>query len=284
MCSACGFDLRVENGIWQAIPPERLARFSQFIADYENVRQTEGRGSDDPAYYLALPFKDLTGKNSGQWEIRARTFEFLRDHILTELPAHSSILDLGAGNGWFSYRLARAGQRPVAVDLLTNSFDGLSAASAYFPRLHEPFPRFRAEFARLPFASGTFDAAIFNASFHYSEDYAATLAEALRCLRPGGLIAICDTAWYSAETSGLAMLRERESHFKQRFGFASNSIESQEFLTDERLESLARKLRIYWTRYTPEYGFAWRIRPLLAKLRGRREPSRFHIHVARVPQ
>ena len=40
------------------------------------------------------------------------------------------ILDLGAGNGWMSYRLALQGHLPIAVDLLTNDRDGLGAAFA----------------------------------------------------------------------------------------------------------------------------------------------------------
>ena len=98
-------------------------------SEYQTVRAAEGRGSEDPEYYLALPYRDLSGRNVSQWAIRARTFRYIERKILPPLeavhPAAMKVLDLGAGNGWMSYRLALRGHRPAAVDLLTNDQDGL---------------------------------------------------------------------------------------------------------------------------------------------------------------
>ena len=38
------------------------AERQRFLEDYSRIRQAEGRGSDDPAYYLALPYRDLSGR------------------------------------------------------------------------------------------------------------------------------------------------------------------------------------------------------------------------------
>ena len=282
-CNQCGFALRSENGIWKSMPDERLAYYAQFISDYQRIRSAEGRGSLAPGFYLNLPFKDLSGKNNKQWVIRARTFQYLERHLLK--PRLNSrpmrILDIGAGNGWLSYRLSLSGHEPIAIDLLTNDFDGLGAAEHFRNQLPKLFPRFHAESAHLPFASNAFDAAIFNASFHYSEDYRASLSEALRCVRAGGLVIICDTPWYAADESGKRMVAERHRHFLSTFGIASDSIRSLEYLTDERLEALERDLSIRWKFHTPWYGFRWALRPLLAKILGRREPSRFRIYTTR---
>jgi SAM-dependent methyltransferase len=132
----------------------------------------------------------------------------------------------------------------------------------------------------LPFQDGQFDVVIFNASFHYSEDYEITLREALRCLKPDGLVVICDTPWYSREESGEQMVAERRGNFRDRFCTASDSVQSQEFLTDERLRSLGESLSIRWTMHRPWYGWRWAVRPWVARLRRRREPSKFHIYVA----
>ena len=180
-----------------------------------------------------------------------------------------------------SFRLALLGYRPIAVDLLTNEDDGLGAALHYQDALPEFFPRFQAEVTRLPFQSEQFDVVIFNASFHYSEDYEASLREALRCLRRGGMVVISDTAWYSREESGRKMVSERHAAFLQKYGSASDSIRSLEFLTDERLRALEEQLSIQWTAHSPRYGLRWAMRPLIARLRGRREPSRFRIYTAR---
>ncbi|MGC2111296.1 MAG: class I SAM-dependent methyltransferase [Candidatus Korobacteraceae bacterium] len=250
------------------------------------VRTAEGRGSDSDDYYLALPYRDLSGHNQSQWTIRARTFEYFERRILPPLEASQAcpltILDLGAGNGWMSYRLALRGHRPCAVDLLTNDSDGLAAADHYREQLPDLFPRFQAELDCLPFEDSRFDLAVFNASFHYSEDYVQTLGEAIRCVRPGGSIVIADTAWYRREESGQQMIAERQNAFTHRHGLPSNAIKSQEYLTDQRLASLASACGIRWDVYSPSYGLRWAMRPWIAKLKGKREPSRFRIHVAEV--
>jgi len=280
-CSRCGFQMRNENGIWLALTPERLTHFSQFIDDYQTIRTAEGRGSLEAEFYQSLPYRDLTGKNAWQWKIRARTFDLLVKRLLPRLLRNdtesAAILDLGAGNGWMSYRLSLARYTPVAVDLLTNDQDGLGAAVHFEPL----FPRFKAEMSNLPFADNQFDAVIFNASFHYAENYEAAIHEALRCTKTHGAIIIADSPWYSADESGRQMVSERQAAFRQRYGTASDSIASLEYLTDIRLERLEQVFHLQWQQDTPFYGLQWTMRPLWAKLRGKREPSRFRIYSAR---
>jgi SAM-dependent methyltransferase len=282
-CQFCGLQMPIDHGIVNALPPDRAAHFAQFIDDYERIRTAEGRWSQNDEFYLGLPYKDASGKNSAQWKIRARSFDYLMKH-LADSDLHQCggrILDLGAGNCWMSYRLALANYHPVAVDLLTNDRDGMGAAEHFRKHLPTMFPRFQAEVTRLPFQDEQFDVVIFNASFHYAEDYVATLAEALRCVRSGGTLIISDTPWYSNDESGKRMVAERNSAFIERFGTASDSIQSLEYLTDERLHALEEQFGIRWNIYRPRYGLKWAMRPLVATLRNRREPSRFRIYATR---
>jgi SAM-dependent methyltransferase len=282
-CQFCGLQMPVENGIVKALPPDRTAHFARFMEDYEHIRAAEGRWSQQDDFYLNLPYKDVSGKNKKQWAIRARSFDHLMKHVLTRNLQHNGgrILDLGAGNCWMSYRLALANYRPFAVDLLTNDRDGIGAAEHFQKHLPAMFPRIQAELSRLPFQDGQFDAAIFNASFHYAEDYVATLREALRCVRNDGTVIISDTPWYSREESGRKMVAERNSAFLERYGTASDSIKSLEYLTDERLRTIEEQLGIRWTIHHPPYGLKWAMRPLVARLSNRREPSRFRIYATR---
>jgi SAM-dependent methyltransferase len=281
-CSVCAFEMHINDGIMHALPAERSQHFARFAQDYQYIRAAEGRSSNSDDFYLDLPYHDITGRNSQQWQIRARSYDYLINDVLLRYVAWAGlILDVGAGNCWMSYRLALAGYRPVAVDLVINGFDGLGAARHYRARLPSLFPRFQADMEHLPLQDAQFDGAIFNASFHYSEDYAATLRSVLRCVRKGGLIIISDTPWYSCEESGRQMLRERRAAFLKTYGTSSDALPSREFLTDERLRDLEEQLSIRWKVYTPRYGFTWAMRPLKAKLLHRREPSRFRIYVAR---
>jgi ubiquinone/menaquinone biosynthesis C-methylase UbiE len=275
--------MQISGGIVHALPVERAAYYARFIEDYERIRAAEGRGSEGEEFYLGLPYKDVTGRNDKQWHIRARSYDYLTKHVLARIPQENGrkILDLGAGNCWMSFRLALAGYRPFAVDLLSNDRDGLGAAAHYQRWLPEPFLRFQAEAARLPFQNEQFEAVVFNASFHYSEDYAATLREAFRCVKSGGLVIISDTPWYSREESGRQMVSERRAAFAQHYGTASDSIKSLEYLTNSRLRLLEEQLSIQWAIHSPRYGLKWAMRPVVAKLRRKREPSRFRIYVAR---
>jgi SAM-dependent methyltransferase len=283
-CTNCRSYIFCRNGIWRALRAGRAGYFERFIANYEFVRAAEGRGSDSPSYYLALPYLDLTGRNARQWSIRACTFRYIQRRILSPLASRRGrklrILDLGAGNGWMSYRLALEGHTPVAVDLLTNDRDGLGASAHFAERLPALFLRVQSELDHLPFADGAFDVVLFNSSFHYSENYETTFAEALRCTSSGGLVIIADTPWYARDESGREMARERKVKFAAQYGFASDAIPSREYITDRDLENLRDRFEIDWKIYTPYYGIWWRLRPLLAKLRRHRTPSRFRIYTA----
>jgi ubiquinone/menaquinone biosynthesis C-methylase UbiE len=281
-CISCGFRMRISRGIVHALLPERAAHYARFIEDYEHIRAAEGRGSESEDFYLGLPYEDTSGKNSKQWHVRARSYDYLIEHLLKrKFENGGRILDLGAGNCWMSFRLALSGYRPFAVDLLANDRDGLGAAAHYQNHLSELFPRFQAEIAHLPFQNDQFDVVIFNASFHYAEDYEVALREAFRCIKKSGIVIIIDTPWYSNDESGGQMVSERRAIFNQCYGTASDSIRSLEYLTNERLRALEEQLAIQWSVHTPKYGFKWALRPFIAKLRRKREPSRFRIYVAR---
>ncbi len=282
-CLQCDLQLNRSEGIVYALPPERSAHYAGFVKNYEQIRTAEGRGSEGDEFYLGLPYKDASGRNSDQWRIRACSYDYLVKNVLRLALQDGSrrVLDLGAGNCWMSFRLALAGYSPVAVDLLTNRRDGLGAGEHYRSHLARLFPRFQAELARLPFQSDQFDAAVFNASFHYAEEDEATLREALRCVRRGGSVIVCDTPWYSSDENGRKMVSERRAAFLQHYGTGSDSLDSLEYLTDERLRLLEERLSIQWTIYSPSYGWKWTLRPIMARLRRRREPSRFRIYAAR---
>jgi SAM-dependent methyltransferase len=159
------------------------------------------------------------------------------------------------------------------VDLLTNPLDGLGAWVHY----DAGFVPVQAEFEHLPFQARQMDFAVFNASLHYSTGYEKTLGEAWRVVRPGGILVIVDTPIYHRAESGEQMVREREAHFKEVAGFASDALASENFLTDERLAALGRTLGVRWHAHTPGYGLEWALRPWKARLRGTREPARFAV-------
>ncbi len=272
-------------GIWRFLPPELGNPFQKFMQEYEVVRTAEGRGGGDPAYYRALPYRDLSGRFQHDWDIRTHSFRTLLSSVVAPLEKKAGnghngqrslrILDLGAGNGWLSYRLALRGHQAAAVDLQTNSLDGLGAYVHY----DRDFLPIQADFNHLPFLDGQVDLLIFNASFHYSTSCSASLAEALRVLRPEGKVVILDSPIYRHASSGVEMVRQREEQFRQAYGFASNAIPSENYLTYQRLNELGQDCGVRWRLIHPFYGLGWALKPLRARLAGDREPAHFHLVV-----
>ncbi|MCX6081542.1 MAG: class I SAM-dependent methyltransferase [Chloroflexi bacterium] len=277
-CAAEGLSFQRSGGIWRFISTERATHYHQFKVEYENIRLAEGRGSRDASYYRALPRQDLSGSMSVDWQIRATSFDTMLQQVVMPLEANGrslAILDLGAGNGWLSNHLAKRGHQVAAVDLLDNDFDGLACAQ-YFQTEFTPV---QAEFDLLPFPNNTADLVIFNASLHYSTNIQASLVEALRVLRATGKLIILDSPVYHTGSSGQKMVQERETHFQERFGFPSNTLQSENYLTYQLLKTLAAPLALQWKFITPFYGLRWMLRPLKAWLRANREPAKFHIIV-----
>jgi SAM-dependent methyltransferase len=274
-CPADGTSYRRVDGIWRFLSPERAAYFAPFLRDYTAIRGAEGYGYDDPARYRRLPEADPADPLAWQWRMRARSFACLRRRVL---PRHAGIsaLDLGAGIGWLSSRLAELGHYPCAVDLNLDSRDGLGAARHYT----RSWPRIQAEFDRLPLPSGHADLVLYNASLHYSLDYRATLAEGLRVLRPNGRIVVMDSPIYRRDASGRQMIAERQAAFERDHGTRSDALPSVGYLTWAMLRDLAADLGLRWRIFRPWYGWRWALRPWRARLAGKREPSTFALLVA----
>ena len=95
--------------------------------------------------------------------------------------AGRQVLDIGAGQGFDAWRYALRGAKVTALE-----FSPLlcEAGARSFPTM-----RWIGGFAHaLPFAAASFDYVFINAALHHMRDIPATIAEALRVLRPGGLL------------------------------------------------------------------------------------------------
>jgi len=279
-CPADKQEFACVDGIWRFLPADRLAFYTCFIDDYETIRRAEQRGSHDPLYFQALPFQDIIGKHSAAWEIRATSYLTFLKHILEPLEqTHQrplTILDIGAGNGWLSYRLSLRGHHVAAVDLATNSFDGLGTHQFY----NSPFQPLQAEFDHLPLPDEAADMVVYNASLHYSTHYEQTLAEAQRVLRIGGMAVIIDTPIYQSADSGRQMVTERQAQFKKEYGRTGDALPNENYLTYERLDQLARSESLIWRIVWPIPTWRRRIRQLRSQWSGRREPAQFPVLIA----
>lgn len=265
--------MTIKDGVWSFMTVEEIAYYEKFLDTYIRVRIAEGRTGADADLLRELPAYPASHPLAWQWRIRSRSFSRLMRLLARNIAPGSRLLDLGAGNGWLSQRLYERGFNPCAIDISVDDGDGLAAARVFEPN----WPRIRATLENLPLADDAADGAIFNASFHYSENPRATLAEACRVVAPGGLIAIVDTPFYRHAESGESMRAESQHYFENLIGERSDAINSIGYLTWDRLGLLGDQLRLDWRIERPWYGFGWALRPLRAKLRREREPAAFAI-------
>lgn len=238
---------------------------ANFWSAYAAHRAAEGR-SMSCSEMLAIPYLP-----SRQWAVRARTFEaFTR---LVAVDEATRVLDLGAGNGWLSYRLTLSGVDCVAIDVRDDDVDGLGASFCY-----RGFERVVASFDALPLGDGGFDVAVFNAALHYALDLGTVLRETQRVVRPGGRIVILDSPFYESAADGEQMVAEKRT--SGVYGAELLAPEFIEYLTADRLRAASP---LQWRRHRVWYPIWYEIRPLMARIRRRRRPSRFDLWECQVP-
>ena len=305
-CHACGRDYSHCNGIYRFLLPERSEAIQSFLSQYRLVRNSEGYHSRPAQYYRSLPHTDPLDPQAQIWRVRAETFEHLLRQVLghsghysaTSLPASSQhggssqprrgatilsnvesdrtgapldVLDIGAGNGWLSHRLAALGHRCVALDCSDDAEDGLGA----FVQYSVPFTCVQADFDQLPFAHHQFNIVIFNASLHYSADIQATLHHAHNMLLPGGALVVMDSPTFWYVTGAQSMLTEQAARLRAQSGAPQLVIQGVGYTTADALVTAGQHLGVQF-RFAPSRGSAnWALRRFLAGLKRRREPASF---------
>lgn len=259
-----------------------LSQEREFRAAYGAHRAAEGRALD-AASLRELPYL-TTGVFARQWAVRARTYDAFVARVLTPM-AHARdrtlrVIDLGAGNGWLSWRTALAGHDAIAIDVRDDDVDGLRAGAEFLVDASNPFERVAGSFESLPLDDGCADIVVYNASLHYALDLEAALHEARRVVRSGGRIAILDSPFYQRTADGEAMIAEKQRDATVRFGERAEALMSMpfiEYLTRERLVAASEQLGLTWLRHRVRYPLWYELRPLRATIRGQRAPSRFDL-------
>jgi 2-polyprenyl-3-methyl-5-hydroxy-6-metoxy-1,4-benzoquinol methylase len=264
-----GTEIRMRDGIYRGLTAKRAQEIEPLLLHYRRVRAVDGYRHSGAEYYRSLPYVDRRDAESATWRVRQQSFGNLRRVLKRPGRRRLRILDLGAGNGWLSHRLALDGHACVAVDWLDDQEDGLAAAR------HSPvgFTCLQADFDDLPLASQQFDVAIFNASLHYSTDPSATLRRARTSLVAGGMLVVMDSPVFTSDEDGRGMLDGQEAKFRAmgagdvRWGVG--------YLTTSGLARAAidAGVRVRWI---PSRGWpGWALKRWVAGLEQRRPPARF---------
>ncbi|MFN2616027.1 MAG: class I SAM-dependent methyltransferase [Thermoleophilaceae bacterium] len=114
----------------------------------------------------------------------------LRKALGEEPGPFGRALEIGAGTGYFSLNLLRAGVigQAVATDISPGMLSVLDESAE---ELGLPVETARCEASALPFEDGSFDLVFGHAVLHHLPDLEAAFREFRRVLRPGGAVAFC---------------------------------------------------------------------------------------------
>jgi ubiquinone/menaquinone biosynthesis C-methylase UbiE len=110
---------------------------------------------------------------------------------LGHAPGHyPRALEIGAGTGYFTLNLLRAGVigEAVATDISPGMLRALEASAR---EVGEQVETAACEASQLPFEDGAFDLVFGHAILHHLPDLDAAFCEFRRVLRPGGMLAFC---------------------------------------------------------------------------------------------
>ena len=300
-CGGCGRRFAYQGGMFRFLTADRLAAAEPLLRQYRAVRAREGYRALTAECYRMLPCVRSDSPHASEWRIRAESFQQLQRRVLLgarekhaerapsarfpgTLPAGGSgplrVLDLGAGNGWLSHRMARLGHHAVATDRLDDEDDGLGACRHY----PTPFARVHADFDALPFTPAQFDLVVFNGSLHYAPDVAATLARAHRMLAPGGTLAVMDSPMYHHDADGHAMVAEKLRRFRTEYGLTHVVHPSVGFLTPASLAHVVAPFGLHGRFFRSRGPLRWRVGRELARIRMRRAPAAFGVWLARASE
>ena len=229
MCSVETRCFPGRHGILTLMRAERIAALAPFLESYRLVRRSED-WEGDAAYYRGLPFSS-GGRHRAVWKLRARSYRAAVRAIESRYPDAKRadernktalrILELGAGNAWFSWRMAERGNLVLATDISIDEQDGLGALARYaWPStgLHSRLTRARAEMEELPLEDSQFDVVVANGSLHYARSVTRAIEEAHRVLRAHGIFLVLDSPAYDDHETGRAMVRRREKDYLERLG------------------------------------------------------------------
>jgi SAM-dependent methyltransferase len=148
-----------------------------------HIRLNRAAWNDDSDEYQATHDPQLSGRRQPGWGVWSLPESSLR--ILGDV-AGMDVLELGCGGAQWSIALARSGARPVGMDLSERQ---LAHARRLVRRAGVAVPLVHASAESVPFADASFDIVFCDHGAMSFADPRATVPEAARLLRPGGLLA-----------------------------------------------------------------------------------------------
>lgn len=225
ICPSCGTPLSEErvcsnnhrfieaDGVLMLLTESFRKRLQVFEMHLAKMRAKETvRRINDPAAFPELPFGAAI-KNDGEWRLRQYDLAII-NQLLSERPKQK-ILEIGAWNGWLSYRLTLQNHLVVAIDYFSDEFDGLKAQKFYPAQ----WPAIQMDIGDLsPLGAERFDLIIMNRCLQFFSDPPEYLLSAVKLLNPGGSIILTGVQCFPNPRKKIAQIALARKNFQESYG------------------------------------------------------------------
>ena len=189
-----------------------LPRNNSFEEIYLRLRAKENRVHSDDTV-RNLPEINHDHPNKREWEMRKNTVELLCSFLNT--GNNTNILELGCGNGWLSYNLARSLNADLCgVDI--NEKELLQGARVFSDQKNLCLAY--ANIFDSVFQPKKFDAIILGSSIQYFRNLKDLFATLFDLIKSSGTIFIADSPFYATQEKADAA-RNRSHEYFEALGF-----------------------------------------------------------------
>jgi len=204
-----GHSFAMKDGVLSLLDAAFAQRLHRFNATLARHRAATGRRLLDPALYAELPFTAAL-RDQVEWRLRRYDWAVVQKWVGTE---PQRVLDIGAWNGWLSYRLTLLGHEVTAVDYFTDPYDGL-AAKQFYPVDWQAIQMDLTDLSPLP---PVFDAIILNRCLAFFSDPVAYLAQVRTKLAPGGRLLLTGLAFYHDPSLKAQAVATMTDNYRQQY-------------------------------------------------------------------
>ncbi len=250
-CAGCGASFPVHRGVGQLLPDplEHIAREAAGLERFAEQMRADG--------WDAEKIRRLPDIGDGYWYVQGQSMNQILDAV--DFKPGQSVLDVGSNTCWASNRLARHGQRVIALDIATPELQGLYTADFFIAEGLSYFERVQGSMSEMPLASASLDFVFCCEVLHHNDERSLrrTFQEIFRVLKPGGrLLVVNETLKTRRDPVGLHLEGVEQfegyehAHWAWRYRWEAT-----------RTGFLTRLLE-------PSYHWFFRERPMLARLPG----------------
>lgn len=218
-----------------------------------------------PVDFAALKTRQQAAWGSGDYAVIGTTLQIVGESLAEacDLKTDERVLDVAAGNGNVTLAAARRGCIVTSTDYVGSLLER-GAERARAERLEVTFQTADAE--ALPFADGSFDAAVSTFGVMFTPDHAKSAAELARVVRAGGRIGLAN--WtpdsligrmfkvlgrYVPPPAGVQppSLWGTEAHLRTLFGDTAAAVQATPREFAFRYRSAAHLIDVFRTWYGP---------------------------------